>query len=112
MNGGLLIFAGVVMAITFFAMMGRINMRRFLGYATWIDIAFTILIFWLFAHTFSGVVSGAVAGLALTVGLTVMRKTMGYERLKRVGLRLQWVSYPPDWTIRKAVLYSMSKAGV
>ena len=111
MAGGLLILAGFLMAATFFAMMGRINMRKFLGYATWIDIFFTIIMFWLFAHTFSGVVAGSVAGLCMALGLTLLRKTMGFERLQRKGLKLQWVATAPTWTIRKAVLYSMNKVG-
>jgi hypothetical protein len=111
MSGALLILAGAMMALTFFAMMGRINMRRFLGYATWIDVFFTIIMFWLFAHTFSGVVAGSVAGLCMAAGLTLLRKTMGYERIQRKGLKFIWVSTPPSWTVRKAVLYSLEKVG-
>ena len=111
MAGGLLILAGFLMAATFFAMMGRICMRKFLGYATWIDIFFTIIMFWLFAHTFSGVVAGSVAGLCMALGLTLMRKTMGFERLQRTGFKLVWVHTAPTWTIRKAVLYSLNKVG-
>lgn len=94
----MLIFAGVAMSLTFFAMMGRINMRRFLGYATYIDIGFTIIMFWLFAHTFSGAVAGAVAGLCMAIGLSVLRKIMGYERLQRRRFKLVWVLTPPTWT--------------
>lgn len=101
MSGMLLIFAGIAMAGTMFAMMQRINMRRCLGYATWLDICFTILMFVILGHTFSGAVSGAVAGLCLAVGLSVMRKTMGYERLQRQRFKLVWVSTPPTWTTDK-----------
>lgn len=111
MSGLLLIFAGVMMAATFFAMMGRIDMRKFLGYATYIDVFFTIIMFWLFAHTFSGVVAGSVAGLCMALGLTLLRKTMGYARLKRQGLKLRWVHTPPVWTVRKAVVYGLNKVG-
>jgi hypothetical protein len=95
MDGGLLILAGVMLAGTLFAMMARINMRRFLGYATMIDVLFTLIVFTLFAHTFSGVVAGSVAGLLMAIGLSVLRKCMGYEKLERRGWRLVWISYPP-----------------
>ena len=101
MSGMLLIFAGIAMAGSMFAMMQRVNMRRCLGYATWLDICFTILMFVILGHTFSGAVSGAVAGLCLALGLSVLRKTMGYERLKRDRWKLVWVSTPPTWTVDK-----------
>lgn len=108
MDGSLLFIAGVLMAGTFFAMMGRINMRRFLGYATWVDLFFTIVMFGLFAHTFSGVVAGSVAGLCMALGLTVMRKTMGYERVRLIRVRwyryqFRWVPVAPVWTVRSVV---------
>lgn len=110
MSGLLLIFAGVMMAGTFFAMMGRINIRRFLGYATWIDIAFTIIMFSLFAHTFSGAVAGSVAGLCMAVGLSLLRKTIGYERLERHGWKYRWVITPPTWTIQKVAQFSLNRS--
>lgn len=100
----LLVLAGVLMSLTFFVMMGRINMRRFLGYATLIDIVFTILIFWIFAHTFSGAVAGAVAGLCMAVGLSLLRRIIGYDRLCWSKWKLHWVHTPPVWTVRKVIL--------
>lgn len=98
-----LIVAGFALTLTFFLVMHRTgHLRKFLGYAGWIDVCFTILIFSLFAHTFSGVIAGTFAGLFLALGLTLMRSVYGYERLKfqRVrwykGLvRMHWVLYPP-----------------
>ncbi len=90
-----LIIAGSALTLTFFLVMHRTGMLlRFLGYAGWIDVLFTVLIFALFAHTFSGVIAGTFAGLFLALGLTVMRGLIGYERLARKGWKLQWVYTP------------------
>lgn len=72
-------------------------MRKFLGYAGYVDVMFTILIFALFAHTFSGVIAGTFAGLFMAIGLTIMRNMLGYERLKRRGFKLVWVYTPGKW---------------
>ncbi len=83
-----MIMAGFVLVVTMFVVMARINLLRFLGYSTIVDIAFTVLMFIMFAHTFSGVVAGSFAGLFMAAGLTLARKLVGYERLvfKRTGL--------------------------
>lgn len=104
-----LIVSGFALTLTMFLVMQRTGkLRKFLGYAGWVDVMFTILIFALFAHTFSGVIAGTFAGLFLAVGLTILRKTIGYERLQlqrhhKVLFRLVWVYYPP--TGLKGMLY-------
>jgi hypothetical protein len=96
-----LIVSGFALTLTFFLMMQRTGkLRKFLGYAGWVDVAFTVLIFALFAHTFSGVVAGTFAGLFLALGLTLLRKTIGYERLQwvkcgRFMWKLSWVYFAP-----------------
>ncbi|QOE32064.1 holin class I [Rhizobium phage Palo] len=100
-----LILAGFALTTTFFLVMHRTGaLRKFLGYAGLIDIMFTILIFALFAHTFSGVIAGTFAGLFLALGLTLMRNIVGYERLhlRRVKwykgfIRAEWVYHYPKW---------------
>lgn len=94
-----LVLSGFTLSLTLFLVMQRTGyLRRFLGYAGVVDILFTILIFGLFAHTFSGVVAGTFAGLFMAIGLTALRNTMGYERLQRKGLRFMWVSSPGKWS--------------
>ena len=94
-----LIIAGSALTVTFFMVMHRTGMLlRFLGYAGIIDVLFTILIFALFAHTFSGVIAGTFAGLFLALGLTMGRAIYGYERLARRGWRIVWVYTPGKWS--------------
>lgn len=93
-----LIICGFALTCTLFLIMHRTGfIRRFLGYAGIVDILFTILIFGLFAHTFSGVIAGTFAGLFMAIGLTIMRNYMGYERLQRRGFKLVWVYVPGKW---------------
>lgn len=103
-----LIVSGFALTLTMFLVMQRTGkLKKFLGYAGMVDVMFTILIFALFAHTFSGVVAGTFAGLFLAIGLTILRNMIGYTRLKsyRVawyhGLyRWKWVEYPAKWRQR------------
>lgn len=93
-----LIFAGGALTLTLFLVMHRTGLLlRFLGYAGIVDIVFTVFIFALFAHTFSGTIAGTFAGLFMAIGLTVMRNMMGYERLQRRGFKLVWVYHPGKW---------------
>lgn len=95
-----LIVSGMALTVTLFLVMARTGrLKLFLGYAGWVDIIFTILIFTLFAHTFSGVVAGTFAGLFMAIGLTFARNILGYERIKRTGFRIHIVEVPPRWTL-------------
>lgn len=100
-----LIVSGAALTCTMFLVMHRTGaLRKFLGYAGLMDVLFTILIFALFAHTFSGVIAGTFAGLFMALGFTVMRAYIGYERLRitrtvwyKGGVKFTWVVYPPKW---------------
>ncbi|WP_233402363.1 hypothetical protein, partial [Segatella copri] len=64
----------------------------FLGYAAAVDVAFTILMFFMFAGSFSGIVAAAFAGLFMTVMLHILRQTIGYDKLKFVRwYKVAWV---------------------
>lgn len=62
-------------------MMGRLNLKRFLGYPNLVDISFTVLMFVLFHDTFSGMVVGGLTSLFMSVMLWVLRSSIGAERL-------------------------------
>ena len=94
-----LILAAFVLVITMLAIMARFGLRRFLGYSTIVDVSFTVLMFAMFAGTFSGIVAGAFAGLFMTGLLYVLKATMGYERLERVGWKIKWVYHAPKWNV-------------
>lgn len=93
-----LILSGFILVITMLATMARFGgLRRWLGYAGIVDVAFTILMFLMFHGSFSGIVSGAFAGLFMTTLLYVLRASYGYEKLERVGYKLKWVAHAPKW---------------
>lgn len=62
-------------------MMGRLNLKRFLGYPNTVDVAFTVLMFMLFHDTFSGMVVGGLTSLFMSVMLWVLRSSIGAEVL-------------------------------
>lgn len=98
-----LIVSGFALTCTLFLLMQRTgNLKLFLGYAGCVDILFTIVIFGLFAHTFSGVVAGTFAGLFMAIGLTVMRNLIGYKRVERKGFRFVVVTHDPKWSVQAA----------
>jgi len=99
-------FAGIATVATCFIMMARSDMRKWLGYANIVDIMFTVFMLYIYHDTFSGVVSASIAGIVMSGSLTIMRKAMGYKKLKitfgRKWLILPtvsatWVYYEPKW---------------
>lgn len=98
-----LIVAGLALTITMFVIMTRVNLLRFLGYSTIVDVVFTILMFVMFAHTFSGVVAGSFGGMFMALFLSMGRKLLGYERLQFKGrwfrLRYSWEYTAPTWNV-------------
>lgn len=62
-------------------MMGRLNLKRFLGYPNLVDILFTVLMLVMFEGTFSGMFVAAVASLFMSLMLWVLRSSIGAERL-------------------------------
>lgn len=75
------IFSGFAVVLCVLAMMARSNLKRWLGYSNVVDIVFTIFMIALFHGTFSGVVSSAMAGIWMSGLLTILRKSIGCERL-------------------------------
>lgn len=93
-----LIVASLILVITMLLTVARFGphvFKRMLGYAAIVDVLFTVLMFMMFAGTFSGIVAGAFAGLFMTGLLYILRGVMGYERLVWRKWRFVWCSFPP-----------------
>lgn len=87
------VFSGFCVVLCVLSMMARSNLKRWLGYANVVDIAFTLFMILLFHGTFSGVVSAATAGVWMSVLLQILRKSMGCERLV-IAKRERWYHMP------------------
>ncbi len=87
-----MVIAGFVLVLAMLLTMARMDLLKFLGYASIIDVSFTILMFKMFADSFSGIVAGSFAGLFMTALLYILKSGLGYKRL---SLRKGWVYYPP-----------------
>ena len=75
------ILVGAMTVIGVLLMLARLNIKRFLGYPNTVDILFTLLMLWMFAGTFSGMVAAGFASLFMSIILWVLRSTLGAERL-------------------------------
>lgn len=70
-------------------------MRLILGYATYIDVFFTIALVFFMSGTLGGELIAASAGLLLALFLTVCRYVFGYSKIKYLK-RCGWIviDYP------------------
>lgn len=93
---GVAILSGLVVVVSLLFFVGRIiPIRVFFGYATQIDVTFTVLMFIVFEGTLGGALTATVAGLFLSCLLTGGRYFLGYSRVafnRRVGFYT--VDYP------------------
>ena len=78
-----------------------VPMKYIFGYATAIDVTFTVLIIGMFHGTLSGMVSATMAGLLLACFLTCGRNICGYSKLVVKDRVLVVQDYPAIWTLNK-----------
>jgi hypothetical protein len=97
------VLAGLVIVLAVFVTLCRIMpLRRWLGYATLLDIVFMLGMLSMFHGTWSGVLAATCAGLFMALALTLLRKALGYERLVRTGWRMAWKPTAPTWHTKLA----------
>ena len=89
-----MILAGFILTMAMLLTMARLDIRKFLGYASIVDVIFAALMFEMFAGSYGGIVAGAFAGLFMTGMLYVLKSTLGYKRLTLKG----WVYHAPSIT--------------
>ncbi len=99
---GIMALSGVIMVLAIFVTLQRImDMRVVFGYATEIDVLFSVALVVVFSGTYIGLMAAAFAGLTLAVLLTIGRVIYGYTRYRVV--RYKWrigvakVYTPPMW---------------
>lgn len=99
---GIMALSGIVMVLAIFVTLNRVlDFRYVLGYATEIDVLFSICLIVVFSGTFYGLLSATFAGLTLALCLSLGRFFLGYKRKrivrygKRIGLAT--VTTAPKW---------------
>ena len=76
------IFGAACLVATLYVVAARVlPIKIILGYATSIDLIFTVVMFALFHSTMTGLMSATLAGLMLAVSLSVGRWMYGYDRI-------------------------------
>ena len=88
------ILVGAMTVIGVLLMLARLNIKRFLGYPNTVDILFTLLMLWMFAGTFSGMVAAGFASLFMSIILWVLRSTLGAERMAIRKGKLWFIPVP------------------
>lgn len=78
------LFAAVTVAALLVTMARVVPFKIILGYATAIDILFSVIMLAFFSGSVTGAFSAVLAGLMLAVFLTVSRKLFGYQRMNFV----------------------------
>lgn len=75
------VLAAVTVAATLVTLSRVISLHKILGYATLIDVLFSIMMLYVFAGTLGGTLVAISAGLIMAVTLTVARRLIGYDKL-------------------------------
>jgi prepilin signal peptidase PulO-like enzyme (type II secretory pathway) len=73
----------------------KFDIRKVLGYDAIVDIAATVSLAILFQGTYSGMVVAMVAGLLVSLILSVLKRRVGYKKLRFVDRKPTWVEYGP-----------------
>ena len=88
--------AGVLTAIGVIWILSRLPLRRVAGYALQVDVIVTGALMWVFVGTYAGMVTGTLAGVIVSAFLTLVKRTVGAERLalvKKEGKKLPDVEW-------------------
>ena len=98
--------AACIVATLYVVAVRVLPMKIILGYATSIDLVFTVVMFALFHGTMTGLMSATLAGLMLAVSLSAGRWMYGYDRIaiqrSRRGFTIGIVSFPGKFDDLKA----------
>jgi hypothetical protein len=73
--------AGLLSALGLLFLIFKFGIRRVISYDIPVDIAVTILLMYVFAGTYSGMMAAMVGGLIVSVTLFIMKRTMVREVL-------------------------------
>lgn len=83
-----ILWAGIIAAIAMIFLMLKLDIRKVCGYDIIVDVAFTGLLAWMLAGTYSGMMAALIGGAIVSIFLFVMKHTNGYMRLTRKGWKL------------------------
>lgn len=71
----------------------KLDIKKVLGYDAIVDIVATVGLAYLFQGTYSGMVVAMVAGLLVSLILSVLKRRLGYKKLRFEGRKPTWVEY-------------------
>ena len=81
MSLAIIIFvAAIMVAATLITLSRVVNLRRIAGMATFVDVVFSVALFYIFAGTLAGMAIAIFAGLFMALTLTCIQRVAGCER--------------------------------
>lgn len=111
-----MVLAGGLTVSALIVTMYRINIKRCLGYATTIDVIFSLSMLYMFHGTYSGIIAAASAALFMSLTLSVLVRLYGYERARVLRFHwmtlpsVEWIYYAPKATHRASLVSRLARA--
>lgn len=102
----MLITPGLLTALALIILIMKLRsdtIKKLLGFDIYLDLLATAVMLWAFAGTYAGMMAGIIGGLTFSIVLILLKRTLGYKKLKYVHSSdhlvptLQWVSVKPFW---------------
>lgn len=72
--GAMVLLAAIAVATLLTALMRFIGWRTIIRYHAFVDVAFTLMLIWMFAGTVSGMIIGIIGGLIMTIVLSIGKR--------------------------------------
>lgn len=99
----LVILSGVITTMALLLTLARVlSYKLIFGYATYIDVGFSLLMLVAFAGTLGGSLTAIIAGLCLALFLSAGRWCFGYSKL-RYTRRAGWIVIDYPSTLSKII---------
>lgn len=71
---------GLISALAVFILILKIGIRKVLYFDLAVDIGFTVMLAYILAGSFGGMMAALVGGLALSIALFVCKELFGYQK--------------------------------
>lgn len=102
----MLITPGLLTALALIILIMKLRsdtIKKLLGFDIYLDLLATAIMLWAFAGTYAGMMAGIIGGLTFSIVLILLKRTLGYKKLKYVHTEdhlvptLQWLEVKPFW---------------
>lgn len=89
------VLAGIASALAILFTLFKLDIRKVLAFDIAVDVGASILLIVMFAGTFAGMMAAVIAGSIISIVLYIVKRTLGFKKLSRKGLKVAWEYVPP-----------------